>query len=108
MAEQTTTTAPQASWAPGALSVVAIGLLTFLASNDMGIGAAAGYAVGSFVRAVALALPVFIVLRWGTRQGRGWATAKSINVFCFCVVGMWLAFALVKGLLASTVPAPMQ
>jgi hypothetical protein len=73
----------------GPLVLLSIALLTFVATATTGIQYALGYTLGKLVVAVALALPIFLALRYSVPRWRRAARVELANVFLLATAAVF-------------------
>jgi uncharacterized membrane protein len=74
--------------------------LIFCDSPDFGYKA--GSTIGQILGTAALALPVFLIWKFGTKAGRSAIPAKGFNVFSGILVILWLLlFVFAKNMLPA-------
>jgi hypothetical protein len=74
----------------GPLLLGSIGLLTVALLAGSSFEYAVGYAGGKLFVSLALALPIFILLRYATRYGRRLRLIEQVNLFCILIAVVWL------------------
>jgi hypothetical protein len=94
---------PTSAWL-GALAVLSAALLVMVFAGIDSLQFRLGYVFGKLLVSIALALPVFVVVRFATQRGRRMKAAQVTNLLCFLMAG----FLVVQLMLVATVPALIQ
>jgi hypothetical protein len=70
--------------------LVSIGLLTIVLSGGSSISFGFGIAAGRFLTSIAISLPLFLAIRYGTRRGRRLIQKAQLSLLCLLISAMWL------------------
>ena len=78
-------------------------LLTALLEGGGSFGFGIGMAAGRFFASVAIALPIFIVLRYATTTGRTWAARAALGMACLVTATIVVLLALLSAFVPNAI-----